>query len=173
MNDTRVERKILRTAEELIEYAMLHGDPRYAICEIADDEHPHQFLLEDEWMLSNDIDALMTALLQWEKRQCRLVYTPPGEHTESPARGSWKIIGLSDCFQRAADALPVTARFVNSPPDEVRRLFFLHVISNPLGYGLCSMQYILEAGEAYVDVDSWDMAFEKAKAFYGVTETRQ
>lgn len=128
-----VHRKLLSKAEDFQEYLALIGKPKFAItCEC---EKNCEFLKKDEWVFSNDIEALMQEVFDWNKKGIKLVYIKPDEEFD----GEWAVDGLPDYFNDAASL--ISARFGYGPSDyeKARKAFLGEIFRQESCYGFFTL----------------------------------
>lgn len=87
-----IKRKILPNSKEFKTFWKEHGPFRYAL---TSSEFPPVLLEEEEWIFSNNLNALFKALMQFEKQKMKVVKAPFNPENKTILRpetlSSWKI----------------------------------------------------------------------------------
>jgi hypothetical protein len=144
-----VHRQILSTAAQFRTFVDGAGRPRYAITtSSANPTFAESFLQKDEWVFSDDLDALMQAALSWKARGCRLQYEPERH---------WRATGLPAYFSDAAAALAAPADQSWPEQEDVRIAFFLEILKDSYSYGFFDLDE--QSYDAYLE--DWERDDQK------------
>lgn len=168
-----VFRAVLPKMRDFLAFWERVGRPRYAVRE---DSHHATFLQRDEWVFSDDRDAMMRDVLSWDAKGLSFVWCEPtdAERAEwgDEIEGSWNVPGLPDFLADAYADLPASDA---APSQEaLRSAFFDTVLRVTECYGF----FELDMTDARDYVEDWALDddkrerpdFYRAQRYFGVID---
>lgn len=168
-----VFRAVLPKMRDFLAFWERVGRPRYAVRE---DSHHATFLQRDEWVFSDDRDAMMRDVLSWDAKGLSFVWCEPtdAERAEwgDEIEGSWNVPGLPDFLADAFADLPASDA---APSQEaLRSAFFDTVLRVTECYGFFELDMI-DARDYLKDWALDDDKLERpdvyrAQRYFGVIE---
>ncbi len=163
MTDQIVVRKVLQHAADFKKFWKDEGPFRYALTSSV---FPFILLDDEEWLFSEDMEALLKELMQWRQRNMMIIRSPVAEKRKNRLRidtlsqwqiknfpGEWSAL-VSDLFTSVGHLTQKAVRgSLSENNKEIERRWFKsleHEIEN-LGYTLLKPLPASGADTAYVD----------------------
>ena len=168
-----VFRAVLPKARDFLSFWERVGRPRYAVHE---DAGHVTFMQHDEWVFSDDRDAMMREVLSWDSQGLCFVWCDPtdAERAEwgDELEGAWNVPGLPDFLADAFANLP--AREAAPSQEALREALFDTVLSVTECYGF----FELDMTDARGYLKDWALDDDKldrpevyrAQRYFGVIE---
>jgi len=161
--DKGVQRKILPLSDDFRKFWHREGPFRYAL---TSREFPSVLLELEEWIFSDDMAALLKALMQWDEREMKLVQAPFNRNKTNILKPEsltpWRIVNFPAEWESTVCSLftpsgyltdMVTSSMASEKIEDIENAFFTKLAQeiNNMGYVLLLPEPLLSPDTAYVD----------------------